>query len=80
MTENTAPDVPLDEIEHPEVGDTNAQRRQDKNRLDNRDPDDVEGSRSDRDALPDAPPPDKQTPQNYESEGGASPEGPVAIT
>jgi len=31
-------------------------------------------------ALPDAPPPDKETPQNYESEGGASPDGPNAIT
>ncbi len=31
--------------------------------------------------LPDdAPPPDKETPENFESEGGAGPDGPVAIT
>ncbi len=79
MTENPTPEVPLDQIEHPEVGDTDAQRRQDQNRLDNLDPEDERDSSSDRDGLPDAPPPDKQTPQNYESEGGASPDGPVAI-
>jgi hypothetical protein len=80
MNEKSTTDVPLDQTEHPEVGDTEAQRRQDQNRLDNLDPEHERDSLPESDGLPDAPPPDKQTPQNYESEGGASPDGPVAIT